>query len=393
MAMSRSLPSPLFVVPRRGVNFLCTVRSGRLVEVAPAPVPLLLTSELEPVLVRSAVDDHGRIAWIGEDGRSVGHAVCDASLHVGPPAFLPLPEGARPRALVFHRGVLYVGGGAGREILGLFDLTEASPRWVPLDVPAEVLKYGKRVDDLVMDGDRLIAVDNVILPRWLLVYDAAAPRRPRLVRQQELAAHGTYEHVFAASLGPHLLALLSGSVGEGGQGQHVGLLDRHTLQECVALGVHHRWRDRGTEAEAPSWYDVAWSGNVLLLAAGRHGLGILPVSEPAQAANPDPLEARLDELEARVRGPRGVFGMSEDEYRELLGLREAVPRRREEERRGLRQECMGRLVYRPLPGCEAASVVRVYAPGGPEGGALLAVLESEAGYDTVLVDLPRISRS
>jgi hypothetical protein len=110
------MPLPFAIVPRRDVNTLCTVAAGRLVEINPAPVPLL---------AEYAISEGGWIAWTEKNSGTVGRGHCDAEPHEQRFAPARLPDGYRPSALAFRGSVLYAGGSCGREVLGL--LTSSFP--------------------------------------------------------------------------------------------------------------------------------------------------------------------------------------------------------------------------------------------------------------------------
>jgi hypothetical protein len=320
-----------FVVPRRNASVLCTVDGGRLVEINPVPVP---------VRGECAVSASGWIAFTLDEGRAIGRAHVDAE-----PAeqrsfpLLAMPADYKAHTLAFAGDVLYVGGECGEEVLGTFDLAEVAPAWAPVEVPPGLRQQGKAMDDLLVDGDRLIAVDDIVYPKYLVLYDVADPARPRLREVRDIPNHGTYERIHTAALGENWLAILSGTFGRAGAFQHVALFDRESLHEHVAL--HGRLRsfdgpegDPAAEQRDPPWHDVALRGDVLLLAAGSQGLGVLHL--------------------------RHAQALGEDWRRHL--------------------------VYREVRGAEGMPVVGVLAPAGlPQ---VLAVTGNDAGADTVPVDLP-----
>lgn len=88
----------------------------------------------------------------------------------------------------------------------------------------------KEIDALVVSGKRLIAVDNVIYPKYLFFIDEADQRvGPATVL--DLPCHGTYEGILDAIMYKNSLATLSTTMGMGGGGTHVSVLDPHTFKE------------------------------------------------------------------------------------------------------------------------------------------------------------------
>jgi hypothetical protein len=345
-----SLP-PLFVVPIRNVSTLCTVEQGRLVEVSPIPMP---------VMAEHALTETGWIAWIDEGGRVIGRTHSDAEPHEQwfPP--LSMPKDYQAETLLFRGQVLYAGGSCGREVLGLFDFDEVEPAWVALPVPAQFRRDGKRIDDLLVDGNHLIAVDNIVVPKWLLVYDIGNPRNPALSRVSELPWHTTYEQFHSGRVGAHWLALLSSGVNHGHVSLHVTLLDRTSLQpfgsvSVEAMGSMRHSREDTTGANARTWHDIEWVGDLLLIAAGRHGIGWLDLNLVPRPTQP------------LRKGEHGWFEGDEDNAR-------------------FSRECANKLVYHPLSQRPGAAVVRLSAVPGTK--QVLVVVKEEQSHDTLLLDLP-----
>jgi hypothetical protein len=322
----------LLVLPSGRTTNLCTVEGDRIDEIAPLDCP---------PLAAWALSNAGWVACLSREGRAVSLARVDAACQVSPRPDLSLPDGYEAACLAFRGDVLYVGGACGREAAGLFDLALERPAWTRLDLPENLRKDGKRIDALLVDGGRLVAVDDLIVPKWLLTYDAADPRWPRLAAVFRLPVHGTYEHIVAATLGTDWLAVFSTTVGMFGEGRHVGLLDRRALRPYGGVSWSSRsWTYGGTvQTTEPPWEAIAFQGDVLFIAWGLGGLGVLDLSEVERPAEPPTMDDR---------------GRLED--------------------RGFSASCEERL--RRIPAGEAGEVVGVVAvPGGDR--PVLVVREGE----------------
>jgi hypothetical protein len=303
------LPWPnLLVLPSGGTASLCTVEGDRIIEVA------LLGC---PPPAAWAVSDAGWVACLHRGARAVSRIRVDGADNVAPHPDLSLPAGHEAACLAFHGDVLYVGGslardpaeardreallGAAREpretgpeTVGLFDLALEQPAWQPLELPEQLRKAGKAIDALVVDRSRLVAVDNLIFPVWLLSYDAADPRSPRLVESLQLPSHGTYEHVASATLGTGWLAVFSTTIGMFGQGRHVCLLDRGSLRPYGGVSwLSRSWTPQGTVQNAePPWEGIAFQGDVLYVACGEGGLGVLDLTGIEKPETPPAMNDR-----------------------------------------------------------------------------------------------------
>jgi len=98
-----------------------------------------------------------------------------------------------------------------------------------MELPPELMRFGKSIDALVVADERLIAVDDIVLPKWLLVYDLSQGGVPPLVSTVQLPNHGKFESVLGSALGTEYIAVISSGSG------FVSLLDRTTLEERWVL--------------------------------------------------------------------------------------------------------------------------------------------------------------
>lgn len=338
-----------FIVPVKGVNTFCTFTNGQLCPENPLP---------QVGYGEHAIDDEfGWVAWPAEDGRTIGRTHLDATEGEGGFAPLVMPADYKAECLLFHRQVLFVGGNCGKEVLGSFDLASPEPGWVPLEVPAQFRQYGKRIDDLLLDGDRLIAVDDIVSPKYLLRYDVSEPRAPRLLDVREIPWHSSYETIHSGAVGADWVALHSTSMNHGWQGTHIALLDRVSLSERSSLTGTAKGSYRGSENETPrDWRQVAFHGNVLLVAAGTDGVGVLD------------LDAVGGTVPVDWDTTHGSWG-APTEVREFGG------------------RCLAALRHHPLPGGFAGAAVTRVVPV-PGSRHVLAVAETDTGFDTVVLALP-----
>jgi hypothetical protein len=346
------MPLPFVIVPRRNVNTLCTVETGRLVEINPVPVSLL---------AEYALSDCGWIAWTEADGSSVGRGHCDAEPHEQRFAPARMPEGYQAFALAFRGPVLYAGGRCGRELLGRFDFSEPRPVWTSFPVPGQFREFGERIDDLLVDGDRLIAVENSVVSWWLLLYDVGEPSRPALAGVRELPWHTTYEHLHTGSLGADWLALLSSGDNDGTRSRHLEFYARGSLEPFGGASISSTaWVgfDKARWSDFRDWQDLAWAGNVLLVASGWHGLGVLDLDRTEKPPQPRPFV-----------GEHLRYDL-EPSHRQFC------------------QACAQDLTYHPLPGV-TGEVIRLAAVPGT--GHVIAVVKAGETCDSVLVDVPALT--
>ena len=144
--------------------WLCSVSGADVVPLALAPG--------EHTALRRFSADGREFAMLDQQGKRVGHyrLLPDAPWieAVRPPA--TLPKGSVAHAVLVHQGTLFAGGhGDHGEALWLRQ-PGRQPDWLPVALPEGVGKRGKAVDTLFVRGHELVAIDNILLPKWVLVY-------------------------------------------------------------------------------------------------------------------------------------------------------------------------------------------------------------------------------
>ncbi len=338
-----------FVVPVGGVNTFCTVRNGVLEPVERA--------EMVPTTEFAIDETFGWVAWPTADGSAIGRTHLDAGGRGHEFAPFPLPAGYRATCVAFKDRVLYVAGDCGADVIGLFDFDSPDPVWTPLPLSREfreLYRDGKRIDDLLVDGDRLIAVDNIVIPKYLLRFDVSNPRQAVHNQTKEIPFHSSYEQIHSGAIGADWVALLSTSANHGWRAVHIALLDRQNLNEQFALtATQSRVPRREETPPTRDWKALAFHGNTLLIAAGADGVGVLDMAG----------------VRATAGRPIGRhFGMTEDAM-------------------SLAASAEQRMSYLPLPdGLTDAAVVRVEPVPGSRH--VLAVIEGREASDTVVLTLP-----
>lgn len=317
-------------------------------------VARLLGDALEPVVNLGVpwgsiakLRDDGVVATISEAHKRIRVHRCNQEgiVPVVPP--FNLPRFFQGDDLVVVGNVLYVcgrgrRGNPGIDMLGMCVLDRAQPRWLDVPVPAWAASRGKRIDALFVDGSRLLAVDNVIRPKWILIYDITEPSRPVFTDAVPLVSHATYERVRCAAMGTNWVALLASAVGQWGAASILALLDRSTLQEHCAIIVawgkechfgsyndqdrspggrssashhpdarmeviqvgdgHSASNSKSPEAAVESWQGLAFSDDTLLIAAGEKGVGVLDLSSFRLSATASSMFTRI-----RYVQPTGAY--------------------------------------------------------------------------------------
>ena len=153
------------------------------------------------------------------------------------PAFLP--KDCVGHATIGIDGGLFVGGhGKSGESFWLRSRDDADA-WREIPLPSAIRRPGKAVDGLHWNGECLIAVDNIVRPKWLLLYDLSAGHGPTLIDQIELPSHVTHERVVASCLGEGRLGVISRGINHGRASTHVWDLETTRFEQVRHWAFRH----------------------------------------------------------------------------------------------------------------------------------------------------------
>ncbi len=248
------------------------------------------------------------VAW-SSDGRHLalldlgGKRVQRFTFEGGEVAKLPspptLPKGSVGDCLVVEGAGVYVGGGSRRSASSLWMVRDGPPSSIPL--PEGTGRAGKSIDHLFIVGDRLVAVDNIVIPKWVLTYRLGAEGVPTAEGIRPLTVHSTYERIKRGATGLSVVALYSSAVGRNGTSSYLAVLDKDELDELGHVSLFRKpfWTEgEAQRSSAPK--DAAldecpamvFVGDLLVL-GNRHGLFSLDLesmadSGPTLVATPAP---------------------------------------------------------------------------------------------------------
>ena len=159
--------------------------------------------------------------------------------------------------LVVDEQTVYIGGGTrkGPESMWQYD----GSNLVPVPLPAGVGAAGKGLDHLFIDGDRLVAVDDIVLPKFILTFRLQFEKLPQGVSATRLEQHNSYERVSGGATGRSVFALYSQGINRGTSTAHLSILSKNTLLEVASYSVVTSCpRLRPFEVRLPEWFRRPW---------------------------------------------------------------------------------------------------------------------------------------
>lgn len=257
------------VLPVAGQNRLCRVLGGRIEPVGDVPG----AEDARYYLDASA----GRLAIMDSARKRVGlFAVQEGEPNISRVLpFATLPKDCQGHvAMAFDGGVLVGGHSKSGEAIWWRHPTHAKDAWQAIALPEQMRRPGKAIDGFHVDGDLLVAVDDIIVPRWLILYRIEPGHALRLEKSVSLPPHITYERIFDSFLGEDVLWLASRGINHGRIGTFIWGVDRKTFRERGCWSAFSV--PRGSVGDsAPSLLNakrvVEWQGR-LLVPCGESGL-------------------------------------------------------------------------------------------------------------------------
>jgi hypothetical protein len=247
----------------------------------------------------------GYLATLTNDGKKVRAWNLDDDELGEPVIDRKLPERNHIHAMQFVGDQLYLGSEFKRYgILWRTSVEKPDNSWEMVDVPEEVISAGKAVDGFDLRDGRLLAIDNIVLPKYFLTFDVEVPGDPQLEEAVEMPDHGTYEGVFTADSNASWVVIGSGSVGRGGVSRHISFVEPATLRESAVLKyATSKDPSMASFGDSPDFpVDLAVTDEYLYLARGSTGVEAFDIQDILDEA-PEPPEAPGD---VRGRGPRPI---------------------------------------------------------------------------------------
>lgn len=264
-------PAPVLLLPlARELLVVQATAPGRFDQVAavactPA-TPRCLAGE-EMLAVVDAAGQRLRLVRWGRDGQSEQS--------------IPLPRGVDAKCVASDDRWIYLGGAIDDPALE-YPVVFVLPRddldssWRQLARPICGVYPGKAVDALGFRGEDLIAVDDVVSPRWFFVYRRMLSGLPMLHGMPPMM-DGFAASTAAVAFGQRRIAVLSHSDHMLGSHSVVTLYEMATLDPVASWASKSQSPSETWAADVPvrRWSSLGWQGETLLIAGGSSGIGMI----------------------------------------------------------------------------------------------------------------------
>ncbi len=219
--------------------------------------------------------------------------------------------------------VVYLGGKSNNsktnagEIFAILDLGSKNFKLNNIKIPISI-SYGKAIDDILILNNKLLLVDNIIYPKYLIEYDITDSKNPKHIQTKRLENNGTYEHIVKGDLNDNWLVLLSSTVGMGGSSDHI-VIEGKTKGR---ISVHRKFEfNRASKTEKnglESLKDICLIDNMLYVLVGSF-VHSLDLNKEISKEKLKEVDVRLKSIKKIIRAPdmKLIFVSPDNKYEKM----------------------------------------------------------------------------
>lgn len=183
---------------------------------------------------------------------------------------LTIPYEIKPKTILLNDDNLFIGGEMGKEMLIQYNIQ--SQEWYKLQIPVEVMFPEKAIDDLVVNDSLLLAIDNIVMPKYVLFYKLNSKGKLDLSHFKGLKHNGAYESIYQGRITNKYLGLLSNTYsGYVGRTNHITIYENLELTSSFAISSNQNDKDYHT------FTDILIVKDKILIASKEKGLGVFEI--------------------------------------------------------------------------------------------------------------------
>lgn len=279
----------MFIIPLNHKSLICKIENNEIREVGSFPK----TTESKSIIVNDeficSIDSLIRVYDI--KGNLLKEINSD---------FLPTSINSKNK-VVYFGGRSNKRGASSGEIFALLNLEKNDFLLQKFKLPINVIT-GKAIDDILILKNKLVLVDNIVFPKYLLEYDISDSKNPKHLETKELDNNGTYEHIVKGDLNKNWLILLSSTVGEGGSSDHI-VIEGKTKGHISAHRKESFFRDDETPSQKSEFFnDICLIDNMLYVLVDSTVYS-LDLNNEISKENLKEFDSKLKSINKIIRAP------------------------------------------------------------------------------------------
>ncbi|MCL2720367.1 MAG: hypothetical protein FWD47_03395 [Treponema sp.] len=205
------------------------------------------------------------------------NAIVIYNIHTTKEIKLSIPFDITPKTILINDQNIFIGGMMGEAMLVQYHLI--NEQWFKFEVPEGIPYIRKAIDDLVINDNYLIAVDNLIIPKYILFYHLNSTGKLDYSHYREIKNNGTYEQIYQARISFKYLGIFSASFGRSGLYEHISIYNDLDLRNSFAISFRIDRTDDYWSNNYLTINDFIIVGDKLYIAHRINGLGILEIKE------------------------------------------------------------------------------------------------------------------
>lgn len=185
------------------------------------------------------------------------------------------PEKFKINTIELKDEFVYLGGNwDSGELFYVFDVN--SKEFHPVPIPKEVYQPGKAIDDILFLDEKIIVVDNIVEPKYLIEYSTKDLPHLKDGEFFKLPFNGAYEHIYKGSVNEEYLVLFSSTYsGWIGGGNHISILKSEDLNSNFSLSSI----PKSFSQDYMQWNDFLVVKNKIFIAFRDKSLGVFTIKE------------------------------------------------------------------------------------------------------------------
>jgi hypothetical protein len=267
---------PIFLLPQGEVMATAKIEDNAIKILKRTPFPSNK---------RYSISEQGLAACLDKTNKLIIYGFLKDDGEMEDVEFVTFPDMISPKSICIVKNHLILGGENNHnfsndinsyELIVTYSIT--GKKFSVVEMPFK--EYDKCIDDLLADKHKVIAVDNIVYPKYLLEYDFSDPDFPQLIVSHSLPENGTYESIEKGTMHESHIALLSSCFGMGGSGQYINIFRKGNYERYICLSQLHDL-SFPDEEKIYFWRDILMlpDRNVLLIPSNEDGIGIYVIED------------------------------------------------------------------------------------------------------------------